>query len=68
MQSFCVQVPDSTQQALYLTGRVSGPGGAQIMLELRLNPGHPGVDISFKSEKSELAPLAIAVVQAVLSL
>ncbi|KAF5830402.1 adaptin N terminal region-domain-containing protein [Dunaliella salina] len=60
-------VPSTPQQALYLTGRVAGPGGAQIMLELRLVPGQPGIDASFKSEKADLAQMAFAAVQAVLS-
>mmetsp|Transcript_8122 Transcript_8122/g.21661 ORF Transcript_8122/g.21661 Transcript_8122/m.21661 type:complete len:927 (-) Transcript_8122:280-3060(-) len=61
-------VPSTPQQALYLTGRVAGPGGAQVMLELRLVPGQPGIDASFKSEKADLAQMAFAAVQAVLSI
>jgi len=62
-----LQVPGTPQQALYLTGRVTGPAGAQIMLELRMVPGQPGIDVSFKSEKEDLAQMAFATVQAVLS-
>jgi hypothetical protein len=36
------QVPGTSQEALYVTGRVAGPAGAQIMLELRLTVGQPG--------------------------
>lgn len=62
-----LQVPNTPQQALYLTGRVTGPGGAQIMLELRLVPCQLGVDVSFKSEKADLSQMAFTAVQAVLS-
>jgi hypothetical protein len=61
----CLQVPNTLQQALYVTGRVQGPAGAQIMLELRMIPGQPGIDASFKSEKDDLAQLAF---QAVISI
>jgi hypothetical protein len=37
------------------------------MLELRMVPGQPGIDVSFKSEKEDLAQMAFATVQAVLS-
>jgi hypothetical protein len=59
-------VPGTTQEALYVTGRVTGPAGGQIMLELRIVPGAAGVDASFKSEKTELAGLAFDAVSAVL--
>ncbi len=62
-----VQVPGSSQEALYITGRVTGPAGAQIMLELRIVPGQQGVDASFKSERADLAPLAFDAVAAVLA-
>jgi len=37
------------------------------MLELRLVPGQAGVDASLKSEKDDLAQMAFAAVQGVLS-
>jgi hypothetical protein len=62
-----LQVPGSAQEALYVTGRVAGPAGGQVLLELRLTAGQPGVDVSFKSEKAELAAMTFDAVAAVLS-
>jgi hypothetical protein len=50
---------------LYVTGRVFHT--AQVLLELRLLRGMSGVDVSFKSEKQELANAVIDVVHAALS-
>mmetsp|Transcript_32785 Transcript_32785/g.83205 ORF Transcript_32785/g.83205 Transcript_32785/m.83205 type:complete len:911 (-) Transcript_32785:492-3224(-) len=60
-------VPGTPQSALYVTGRVAGAAGAQIMLELRVVEGQQGVDASFKSEKQELAQLAFEAVTHVLT-
>eukprot|EP00877_Chromochloris_zofingiensis_P012411 jgi/Chrzof1/7423/Cz02g23050.t1 len=57
-------VPSTGQDALYVTGRVQG--SVQILLELRLSRGTPGVDVSFKSERADLAPLAFEAVQQLL--
>lgn len=62
-----LQVPNTPQQAVYVTGRVGGPGGAQIMLELRTVPGQAGVDVAFKSERMDLAQMAAAAVAEVLA-
>eukprot|EP00955_Chlamydomonas_euryale_P091059 364592-Chlamydomonas_euryale.AAC.8 len=59
-------VPGTPQQALYLTGRVQGVS-AQLLLEIRLVPGAPGLDVSFKSERSDLASMAFAAVAAALA-
>ncbi len=48
------QVPGTPQEALYVTGKVLGIN-AQILLEIRLQAGHPGADVSFKSERADLA-------------
>eukprot|EP00775_Hariotina_reticulata_P007152 gene7152-7367_t len=58
-------VPGTGQDALYVTGRVFHT--AQVLLELRLLRGVPGIDVSFKSEKQELANAVIDVVRAALS-
>lgn len=55
-----VQVPGTGQDALYATGRVFN--AAQVLLELRLTRGTPGVDVSFKSERQDLADAVIAAV------
>lgn len=58
------QVPGTGQDALYVTGRVFP--ATQVLLELRLLRGSPGVDASFKSERPELAEPAMDVVRAAL--
>lgn len=62
---FYVQVPGTGQDALYVTGRVFG--SMQVLLELRLMRGTPGVDVSFKSERQELAAAVFAVVRSSLT-
>lgn len=57
-------VPHTGQDALYVTGRVALCG--QVLLELRLTQGAPGLDASFKSERSDLSGLAFAAVSQVL--
>lgn len=37
--SLPLQVPGTKQEALYVTGRVGGPSGGQVLLELRITPG-----------------------------
>ena len=61
-----LQVPGTTQEALYLTGRVAGIN-TQILLEIRLMPSVPGVDVSFKSERPDLATLAFEAVAQILA-
>lgn len=58
-------VPGTSQEALYLTARVAGVA-AQILLEIRLTPGHPGVDVSFKSERADLASMVFDAVAEIL--
>ncbi|WIA30567.1 hypothetical protein OEZ86_000650 [Tetradesmus obliquus] len=58
-------VPGTGQDALYVTGRVFG--STQVLLELRLMRGTPGVDVSFKSERQELAAAVFAVVRSSLT-
>ncbi len=58
-------MPGTSQEALYVTARVAGPGGAQIMLELRMVVGQAGVDASFKSEMQELAGMGFEAVASV---
>lgn len=53
-------------QALYITARVQGVP-AQLLMEIRLVPGAPGLDVSFKSERADLAALAFEAVGMVLS-
>lgn len=53
------QVPGTGQDALYVTGRLPGGAGApptQLLLELRLSRGVPGVDAAFKCTRPDLAP------------
>lgn len=59
-------MPGTAQSALYITGRVTGAAGGQIMLELRVVEGQQGIDASFKSEKQDLAAVAFEAVTAVL--
>ena len=61
-----LQVPGTTQEALYLTGRVAGVN-TQILLEIRLMPSVPGLDVSFKSERADLATLAFDAVAQILA-
>jgi hypothetical protein len=51
------QVPGTTQEALYLTCRV-GAINCQILLEIRLVAGVPGLEVSFKCERADLAAMA----------
>jgi hypothetical protein len=61
-------VPGTPQQALYLTGRVQGvQDGGQLLLEIRLVPGTPGVDVSFKSERADLGAMVFEAVAQVLA-
>lgn len=56
-------VPQTGQSALYITGKATG--FAQVLLELRFLPGTPGVEATFKSERSDLARMAFdAITQA----
>ena len=59
-------MPGTTQEALYLTGRVAGVN-TQILLEIRLMPSVPGLDVSFKSERADLATLAFEAVAQILA-
>lgn len=62
------QVPGTGQDALYVTGRAPGPAGpTQLLLELRLTRGAPGVDAAFKSARPELAPLVFEAVEKALA-
>eukprot|EP00878_Enallax_costatus_P013222 GHUV01013823.1.p1 GENE.GHUV01013823.1~~GHUV01013823.1.p1 ORF type:complete len:892 (+),score=342.30 GHUV01013823.1:341-3016(+) len=58
-------VPGTGQDALYATGRVFQAG--QVLLELRLVRGTPGVDVAFKSERQDLADAVIGAVRSSLS-
>ncbi|KAF6257431.1 beta-adaptin-like protein C [Scenedesmus sp. NREL 46B-D3] len=58
-------VPGTGQDALYVTGRVFS--SAQVLLELRLVRGTAGVDVSFKSERQDLASALFAVVRSSLA-
>jgi hypothetical protein len=60
-----LQVPGTGQDALYVTGRVFS--SAQVLLELRLMRGTPGVDVSFKSERQDLSGALFAVVRSSLA-
>jgi hypothetical protein len=61
-----MQVPGTGQDALYVTGRTIN--GVQLLVELRLMKGVPGVDVSFKSERADYATFAFdAVSQALQS-
>lgn len=60
-----LQVPGTKQDALYVTGRVFH--SAQVLLELRLVRGMPGVDASFKSEKQDLASAVFGAVRSSLA-
>lgn len=51
-----------------MTGRAPGPAGpTQLLLELRLTRGAPGVDAAFKSARPELAPLVFEAVEKALA-
>ncbi|KAF8068431.1 BETAC-AD [Scenedesmus sp. PABB004] len=58
-------VPGTGQDALYATARVHG--GAQVLLELRLTRGVPGMDAWFRSERAELRELVLGAVRAALA-
>eukprot|EP00879_Flechtneria_rotunda_P010745 GHRR01011227.1.p1 GENE.GHRR01011227.1~~GHRR01011227.1.p1 ORF type:complete len:891 (+),score=379.26 GHRR01011227.1:368-3040(+) len=58
-------VPGTGQDALYVTGRVFH--AAQVLLELRLARGMPEVDVSFKSERQELADATVGALRNVLA-
>lgn len=60
------QVPGTTQEALYLTAKVAAIN-TQVLLELRMSAGYPGVDVSFKSERADLAAMTFDAVAKVLS-
>lgn len=60
-----LQVPGTGQDALYATGRVHHAG--QVLLELRLVQGRPGVDVAFKSERQDLADAVITAVRSSLT-
>ena len=60
------QVPGTTQEALYLTGRAGGVD-VQILLEIRLVPGVPGLDVSFKCERADLAAMTFEALAQILA-
>lgn len=60
------QVPGTTQEALYLTAKVAAIN-TQVLLELRMSAGYPVVDVSFKSERADLAAMTFDAVAKVLS-
>ncbi len=62
---YCMQVPQTGQDALYVTGRTIN--GVQLLLELRFLRGQPGIDASFKSERVDLAAMAFDAVSAALA-
>eukprot|EP00798_Chlamydomonas_sp_ICE-L_P007115 gene7115-219_t len=59
-------VPGTSIEALYVCARVGGVD-AQIMLEIRLTVGTPGVDVSFKAERADLAAMTFDAVSQVMS-
>jgi len=60
------QVPGTNQEALYLTCRAGGIN-AQILLEIRLVPGVPGLDVSFKCERADLAVMTFEALTQILA-
>lgn len=58
------QVPGTGQDALYITGRAADV--AQVLLELRCMRGTPGIDVSYKSERQDLADAAVEVLASAL--
>ncbi|MEW5304817.1 MAG: hypothetical protein WDW36_007401 [Sanguina aurantia] len=59
-------VPNTRQEALYVTCRPCGLN-TQVLLELKFEVGVAGLDVSFKSERAELWPMALAAVTQLLS-
>lgn len=57
-------VPGTGQDALYVTGRAADVG--QLLLELRCMRGTPGIDVSYKSERQDLADAAVEVLASAL--
>ncbi|GAX83225.1 hypothetical protein CEUSTIGMA_g10651.t1 [Chlamydomonas eustigma] len=59
-------VPGTSQEALYLTGKVGGIN-VQVLVEVRLTVGVPGMDVSFKSERTDLATMTFEAVAQILA-
>ena len=57
------QVPQTGQDAMYLAGKALG---VPVLVELKFVLGQPGVLFSCKSEKQDLAPLMMQLVQELL--
>lgn len=60
-----LQVPQTGQDALYITGKVMA--GPQLLVELRFHRGTPGVAASVKCERQDLAPLTFDMLNRVLA-
>lgn len=62
------QVPGTTEEVLYVTGRVGAlPTPVQLLMELRYVANVPGVRCFFKSDRADLAPLLWPTLQEVLA-
>ena len=61
-----LQVPNSTQEAVYLTCRVDS-AAAQLLLELRFARNIQGVACACKSERPDLSPLVFSAMRRLLA-
>ena len=61
-----LQVPNSNQEAVYLTCRVDGTA-AQLLLELRFSRNVQGVACACKSDRPDLSPIVFAAMRRLLA-